>query len=372
MVNNITIFYGSKKKFIEILPKEYVSISELAMESDRQRRMHIHRVEGQTLENINTPELYKNVVGWSDEYARLSEHTMSSFTHFICEFQIEDIFLQNPPTSVVKQINSIVDDCNLVVQNQEYQVISDDNLLKISKEYNLKILGQESVRDRLITNLYKLSGGYTKEKPIVILLYGPPGVGKTETAKLIADMLGEKLFRKQFSMFQNSSFSTYVFGGAHNEESLARDLLERESNVILFDEFDKPNNIFFSAFYQLFDEGIFEDKNYKVDLQKSIIFLTSNFISESEIKNSIGEAMYTRLDALIEFSQLSADASQKIFEEKLKKRLGSLSDNDRVLVTSSKQFEKFTLNSKYFKNVRAIDKYIDDYVFYQLVRQKFL
>ncbi|MGF3076521.1 AAA family ATPase [Facklamia sp. P12955] len=91
--------------------------------------------------------------------------------------------------------------------------------------------------------------------------------------------MGEKLFRKQLSMYQNKSFADYVFGGNHAEASLARDLLERESKILLFDEFDKANSIFYSAFYQMFDEGRYEDKNYSFDMQNSIIICTSNFLN---------------------------------------------------------------------------------------------
>ena len=56
----------------------------------------------------------------------------------------------------MKQIKSIVDD-NLSIVTQDYKVITEVVLEKLASEYNEKILGQESARDRLITNLYKLS-----------------------------------------------------------------------------------------------------------------------------------------------------------------------------------------------------------------------
>ena len=70
-------------------------------------------------------------------------------------------------------------------------------------------------------------------------------------------------------MFQNNEFATYLFGGKYNEKSFAQDLLARRSNVILLDEFDKANPIFHSAFYQLFDEGIYEDTNFHAEVYGS-------------------------------------------------------------------------------------------------------
>ncbi|WP_332311165.1 AAA family ATPase [Bacillus halotolerans] len=68
---------------------------------------------------------------------------------------------------------------------------------------------------------------------------------------------------------------------------LARDLLNRSSNVILLDEFDKAPAVFHSAFYQMFDEGILVDKHYVADISKAIIIIcTSNYKSREEIKKS--------------------------------------------------------------------------------------
>ncbi|GAB2025093.1 hypothetical protein OfM1_11640 [Lactovum odontotermitis] len=47
-----------------------------------------------------------------------------------------------------------------------------------------------------------------------------------------------------------------LFGGKHNVKSFAKDLLNRESNVILLDEFNKTISLSFSIFYQLFDEEV--------------------------------------------------------------------------------------------------------------------
>jgi len=56
-----------------------------------------------------------------------------------------------------------------------------------------------------------------------------------------------------------------------------RDLLGRESNAVLLDEFEKVNHSLYNVFYQQFDEGLFIDTNYEVDIRNGILILTSNF-----------------------------------------------------------------------------------------------
>lgn len=56
-----------------------------------------------------------------------------------------------------------------------------------------------------------------------------------------------------------------------------RDLLGRESNAVLLDEFEKVNHSLYNVFYQQFDEGLFIDTNYEVDIRNGIFILTSNF-----------------------------------------------------------------------------------------------
>ena len=85
-------------------------------------------------------------------------------------------------------------------------------------------------------------------KPIVLLFYGNSGIGKTETAQFLTEQIGGKILRKQFSMYQNNEFANYLFGGKYNEKSFAKDLIARDSNVILLDEFDKAYFVFHSTF----------------------------------------------------------------------------------------------------------------------------
>ena len=98
-------------------------------------------------------------------------------------------------------------------------------------------------------------------------------------------------------MFHSNEFAPYLFGGRHTGDSLAKDLMERESSVILFDEFDKPNPLFHSAFYQLFDEGIYEDRNYRAEVKNAVIICTSNYASAEEARERLGAPLFARFDA---------------------------------------------------------------------------
>ncbi len=72
-----------------------------------------------------------------------------------------------------------------------------------------------------------------------------------------------------------------------------RDLLGRESNVVLLDESEKVSYSLYNVFYQLFDEGLFIGTNYEVDIRDGIFILTSNFAIEAESKQSFGAAIYS-------------------------------------------------------------------------------
>lgn len=248
--------------------------------------------------------------------------------------------------------------------------IKEDNkrmLLEINEKFDDTIIGQDKVKDRLLAALYPLLQKSSKRKPIVLMFYGKSGVGKTETAKFISKVLGQPLFRKQFSMFHSGEFQGYLFGGTHSQASFARDLLERESNVLLLDEFDKPHPVFHSAFYQLFDEGIFEDKNYQLSLYNSIIICTSNYLTEEEIRKNLGDPIFYRFDKFIKFDDLSIEAICKIIDIQIENRCRKLSPGELKVIDSAYISEKMKAVANRIQNVRQIVKIVDEYISMQLV-----
>jgi ATP-dependent Clp protease ATP-binding subunit ClpA len=371
-MKSIKIYYGPKKGFKELLPKrtEKVTLTQLAIKSDAENRKHIFRIEGQTQKDeVKTDEALEKIkclVAYSEEYTGISEHAIHNFISFISQYDIGRIFLQNPPLYITQQLEKIGKKIDEGIY--PYKGIDMEVLLRINNEYDANIIGQEKVKDYLLTALYPL----TKEnyqKPVVLLFYGPTGVGKTETAKFLSDVLGQKLFRKQFSMYHSSDFSSYLFGGKHSENSFAKELLERESNIILLDEFDKPHSVFHSAFYQLFDEGIFEDKNYRVTVNNSIIICTSNYTSIEDIKNHLGDPIFARFDAIIKFEPLSLDALEQIINIQFETQYKALSDDEKKLVDQTNIKDRILSWANTLKNAREIKKIIREAISTILVRE---
>lgn len=299
------MFYGSKEEFSILIPENYRNLTDLVYEADKDSKSFTLVTQGQKIQNEEDRIKVENFVVTSDEYAGVREHVIINFANFLAKFDIDNLYLHNPPLSISNQINRLFPDVK--IKNQKYASLKLEDLQKLSKEYEHFIIGQSKVKTELMQSLYPLTLK-NRKKPVVLLFYGRSGVGKTETAKYIAELVNEELFRKQFSMFQNVQFSTYLFGGAHYEKSFAKDLLDRKSNVILLDEFDKAHSSFHSAFYQLFDEGIFEDQNYSLSLDRSIIICTSNYSSTKEIEEQLGSAIYNRFDAAIHFNDLTSES----------------------------------------------------------------
>ncbi len=319
-MNRIIIYYGSKEKFNQIIPKEYRNLTDLAYESDKDgksMRLVIPNQNGEyppeeKEEKINV----KNFVISSDEYAGVREHVIINFANFLSKFNIENLYIQNPPLQISEQIRRLYPDAE--IKYQKYKKLTTSHLFSLNNDYDNKIIGQEDVKIELLQALFPLTLRYRK-KPVVLLFYGKSGIGKTETAKYLAKIIGEPIFRKQFSMYQNNQFATYLFGGAHYEKSFAKDLLDRKSNVLLLDEFDKAHPSFHSAFYQLFDEGVYEDQNYYLELKKSIIICTSNYTDLRDVEENLGSAIYNRFDKVIHFNDLTDESKIKIGEMAFKK-----------------------------------------------------
>jgi DNA-binding NtrC family response regulator len=359
-VNKILIFYGSNRAFLEECPTSFRNLTDVVAEVDDNSKnmiLHIPAVEKETQEVEKKPKIkIENFVINSDEYSGVREHVIINFANFIANMDIENMYIQNPPLQISEQLHRLYDLQNIIkVVRQPYSKITKAVIQKFNKEYDDKIIGQEKAKGEVLQSLYPLMNDKQK-KPAVVLFYGDTGIGKTETANYLSELLNGKLMRKQFSMYQNNNFATYLFGGTNNEGSFAKDLLDRDSNVILLDEFDKANPVFHSAFYQLFDEGVYEDKNYKVNLDYAIIICTSNYKTKGEIIEHLGSAIYNRFDAVIHFQNLSVDAKTKITEMTINEISASFKEDDIEIEQSI--LEKLKKQAIACTNVREIKRLI--------------
>lgn len=368
-MKKIIIYYGPKSEFEKILPADNrKTLSEFISKDDAKRRefsFNKSQVD-QDCEDGEEFEYIENIIAYSESYAGITEGAIQRFSDLFEMYQIDNLYLQNPPlqiqTRLEQTFSSIIDK-----KYYEYNSISISNLKKLNSTFSDKIIGQEHVQRKLLTSFYPLVKGTNDKKPVVLLFYGPSGVGKTETAKFISDLLGQKLFRRQFSMYHSNEFADYMFGGNHFQNSFAKELLERKSNVILLDEFDKAAPVFYSAFYQLFDEGIFEDKNYKVIVENAIIICTSNYLNLEDIRKHLGDPIYYRIGNFIEYKPLTAQAKIDIIKLLISTKYEKLNQDEKPCIDINNLENLLIKNLNRLKNVRQISTLIDDYLYQTLV-----
>lgn len=240
-----------------------------------------------------------------------------------------DIFIHNPTSILLRYIRREKEaahcECNEIVEPRSGLQGTEDVLSGIDS-IRREIIGQNVALDEIGKTLWYLSN-MQRCRPYVLMLYGKSSLGKTETAKAIANKFFRgKMLEKHFSMFEDYSLPNYdyLFGGKPNVNSLGFELNERESNLVFFDEMDKCGKVFHSAFYSLFDSPTYIDTTYEVDIKDILIILTCNYLSEEEIRRNLGDPIYYRIDKCIEFTDFEPSDLLEILNLEVERQLSAI------------------------------------------------
>lgn len=371
----ITIYFGPLSWFNQRLSKvKYDSLLDVVYERDDENREQfvIHLQPGEdgtiTRPKVEKPEAPRitHLAAETGDFASLNDHVITNFPGLVRHLNPKHLYLHNPPLYVHRQLERSFPGA-LELERYTYPAITHETLSEFRDHFAEHLVGQSTVKEALLTAMYPLTRP-GRSKPVVLMLYGPSGVGKTESSQFINSLLGGTLMRKQFSMFHSDQFASYVFGGKHSEPSFAHDLLDRESGVILIDEFDKANSVFHSAFYQLFDSGVFEDKNYRVEVGPSLIICTSNYGTDDEIRQTLGDALYSRFDALIQFKPLTKDEIYQVIDRLVEGRYRKLDTEEQNCLNLGDIKAKLHALAHSLGNVRKLGKLVDEVISLALVR----
>ncbi len=362
----IIIYRGPTEKFNEYIlnyiKKDGINynLTRLVNLSEEERKVFLLQLKGVDInDERDESKFYIDLLTVStNEYSGVTEAVTSNFVNFISKYDINKIIIQNPPNEIINDLKKQYDIKEIFEYNYDYGKIDDDFIIKFKRECSSVILGQESALEKVIQSLIIQQKLNKDDKPIVIMLYGPSGVGKTETGRLLARLLGEKMFYSQFSMFQNEGYLNYLYGDKLQLPSFAKDLLKRTSNIIFLDEFDKANKFVYSALYQLFDVGEFEDNNYTVNLKNSIIICTSNYESPQKILEHLGEPMFFRINNFIKYEELSKEVKVKLIERYYSNLYEQLDASEKEIIDNSMIKEKYIEKSSKLNNARQIENFI--------------
>ena len=304
-------------------------------------------------------------VGTYSRFSSLVFENVETLSKLFEHAGVKLVMLHNPPKVFYKHIQQKIAGNNLKVMHSYFEKITEEQINKINVDLNNNIIGQEGAKKRI---LIKLVSQLVRpsSKPLVLMLYGDPGVGKTETAKQLSTSLygNDLIVREQMSMVGGESSVKYFKATSHSEDSFSKSLLNRQSNVILFDEFALVPSFFHSAFFQMFDEGVYEDQNYRVDISNSIIICTSNFQTVSEIEKNIDVALLSRFDAFIKYEKFTDSEKHQI----LKKIISEFLSADNIVeeykgkLDEKDIFRKSLPSLKQLPNYRAIRKFVEDII----------
>ena len=166
--------------------------------------------------------------------------------------------------------------------------VNREKLLQLTNLLSKHVRGQKAVLDEIAKTLRRSEAGLADPKrPLASFIFlGPSGVGKTETAKAIAEeVFNDKnaLIRINMSEFAESFNVTKLIGapagyvGYKEGNQLADKVRSKPYAVVLFDEMEKAHPDVFNLLLQVLEDGYFVDAAGKhINFKNTVIIFTSN------------------------------------------------------------------------------------------------
>src|SRR5579875_188737 len=237
-------------------------------------------------------------------------------------------------------------------------------VLELEKHLEKRVIGQNHslalISQRIQTGRASLDD---PGKPLgVFMLVGPSGVGKTETALALADLLygGEQnLITINMSEFQEAHTVSTLKGSppgyvGYGEGGVLTEAVRRRPySVVLLDEVEKAHPDVLELFYQVFDKGLMEDgEGREIDFKNTIIILTTNAATDSMMKlcadpettpspealvqaikpelNKIFKPAFLGRLVIIPYYPIRDESMKQIIKLKLSKIQGRLHENHKI------------------------------------------
>lgn len=173
---------------------------------------------------------------------------------------------------------------------------SSERINELPKRLQQRVIGQESALAAIAQQIQIAQAGINDPvKPTgVFMLAGPSGVGKTETALSLAELMygGERgLITINMSEYQEAHSVSGLKGSppgyvGYGQGGVLTEAVRRNPySVVLLDEVEKAHPDVMELFYQVFDKGWMEDaEGQQVNFRNTLIILTSNLASEQIMK----------------------------------------------------------------------------------------
>ena len=282
---------------------------------------------------------------------------------------------------IEKTISSIIGMSTSKVKKDETA-----SLMQLEDNLKARVIGQNNAVTEVAKAIKISKAGLTPQnKPIASFLFsGPTGVGKTELAIALSDILGVNYERFDMSEYMEKHALSRLVGAppgyvGYEQGGLLTEAIKKHPyTILLLDEIEKAHPDLVNILLQIMDSAVLTDNNgYKANFQNVILIMTSNigatarsvmgFNKDSSIsKNEELKSFFTpefrnRLDSIIEFDQLSIETVHGIVV-KFINELNIDLKKKKITVSISKKAIEHVAQSGYSPEMgaRPLKRYIQD------------
>lgn len=357
-------------------PNEFRQIEDKLKEIDITLNIHNSKRDFSKINKINVDKL--------NEEKKLLTEKIEDFKAKISKIKISDPltypeWVESYPgaesfVEYLREVHKLKIDISLfglesrgsVEEIKETKATLKEKLRNIDDKIKSKVIGQDKNIIPLTTAIKRWFVGIRTNKPIGSFLFvGPTGVGKTETAKILAEELfNNSLITLDMSEYQSSIDVSKIIGiapgyvGYETGGGLLEKVKDNPRSIILFDEIEKAHPRIFDLLLQLLDEGrLTDNKGEVVSFKECLIICTSNAsnehiesyqkeFNEKEINRKdiikiftatqdFRKELLTRFTDILKFNSLDIKTLEIIFNQKLELELDTfrnLKDFSRNLV----------------------------------------